>query len=133
MPTTLRCLKSLYMKLNWLKCREGKDQFRIFWDKGSQNLAGYHTKHHPQEYHQHIALHTQGDSFDYLLNHSVAATSLIPITITETPHTRVSVSLIFLYIFFTFNTRMEHDCKGLLIGDMRHRSGPRPYCISHSH
>jgi len=44
-------LKSLDMKLNWRKCREEQDQFRIFWDKGSHNIADYHTKHHPPEYH----------------------------------------------------------------------------------
>ncbi len=36
-------LKLLDMKLNWLKCREVQDQFRIFWDKGIHNLADYHT------------------------------------------------------------------------------------------
>ena len=46
-----RRIKSLEMRLNWLKCRESQDQFRIFWDKGSHNLADYHTKHHPPEYH----------------------------------------------------------------------------------
>jgi hypothetical protein len=45
------CLKSLDMKINWLKCREVQDQFRIFRDKGSHNLADYHKKHPPPEYH----------------------------------------------------------------------------------
>ena len=44
-------LKLLNMKLNWLKFREAQGQFRIFWDKGSHNLADYHTKHHPPVYH----------------------------------------------------------------------------------
>ncbi len=44
-------IKSLEMRLNWLKCRESQDQFRIFWDKGSHNWADYHTKYHPPEYH----------------------------------------------------------------------------------
>jgi len=46
-----RRIRSLEMRLNWLKCRESQGQFRIFWDKGSHNLADYHTKHHPPEYH----------------------------------------------------------------------------------
>jgi hypothetical protein len=46
-----RRIKSLKMRLNWLKCRELQDQFRIFWDKGSHNWADYHTKHHLPEYH----------------------------------------------------------------------------------
>ena len=48
---TPRRLRSLEMRINWLKCRESQEQFRIFWDKGSHNLADYHTKHHPPEYH----------------------------------------------------------------------------------
>jgi hypothetical protein len=44
-------LKSIDMRINWLKDRESQGQFRIYWDKGSHNLADYHTKHHPPEYH----------------------------------------------------------------------------------
>ncbi len=44
-------IKSLKMRPDWLKCRELQDRFRIFWDKKSHNLADYHTKHHPPEYH----------------------------------------------------------------------------------
>lgn len=44
-------IRSLEMRLNWLKCRDAQGQFRIFWDRGSRNLADYHTKHHPPEYH----------------------------------------------------------------------------------
>jgi hypothetical protein len=40
-------LKSLNMRINWLKYCESQGQFRIYWDKGSHNLADYHTKHHP--------------------------------------------------------------------------------------
>jgi hypothetical protein len=29
----VRCLKLLDMKLNWLKCCEAQDQFRIFWER----------------------------------------------------------------------------------------------------
>ena len=47
----VKSLKSLGMRINWLKDREAQGQFRIYWDKGSHNLADYHTKHHPPEYH----------------------------------------------------------------------------------
>jgi hypothetical protein len=44
------CLKLLDMKLNWLKCCEGKAKSEYF-EKGSHNLADYQTKHHPLDYH----------------------------------------------------------------------------------
>ena len=44
-------LKSIDMRINWLKDCESQGQFWIYWDKGSHNLADYHTKHHPPEYH----------------------------------------------------------------------------------
>ena len=46
-----RRIKMLCMRLHWLRCREAQGQFRIYWDKGSTNLADYHTKHHPPAYH----------------------------------------------------------------------------------
>ena len=51
-------LKSVEMKLDWLRCREAQGQFRFYWDKGAHNLADYHTKHHPPAYHiAHRATH----------------------------------------------------------------------------
>ena len=47
----IRFLNSIAMKLKRLKCQEAQNQFQIFWDKGSHNLANYHTKHPPPEYH----------------------------------------------------------------------------------
>jgi len=44
-------LRSIDMRINWLKDRESQGQFRIYWDKGCHNLADYYTKHHPPEYH----------------------------------------------------------------------------------
>jgi hypothetical protein len=44
-------MQALEMRLNWLKDREAQGQFRFFWDKGTQNNADYHTKHHPPKYH----------------------------------------------------------------------------------
>jgi hypothetical protein len=44
-------MQAIDMRLNWLQCREAQGQFCFFWDKGSRNLADYHTKHHPPEYH----------------------------------------------------------------------------------
>jgi hypothetical protein len=52
-------LKSVEMKLDWLRCREAQGQFRFYWDKGAHNLADYHTKHHPPAYHiAHRATHS---------------------------------------------------------------------------
>lgn len=46
-----RRIKMLWMRLHWLRCRAAQGQFRFYWDKGSTNLADYHTKHHPPAYH----------------------------------------------------------------------------------
>jgi hypothetical protein len=44
-------LKAADMRIDWLRCREAQGQFRIYWDKGSNNNADYHTKRHPPTYH----------------------------------------------------------------------------------
>ena len=46
--------KSWGMRLNWLKDRVQQKQFYIFWDRGSNNMADYATKHFPPSYHQKI-------------------------------------------------------------------------------
>ena len=44
--------KMMDMRLWWLRCRASQDQFRYYWDAGSKNWADYHTKHHPDTYHE---------------------------------------------------------------------------------
>ena len=34
------------MRFYWLKDREAKKQFKIFWRAGKLNKGDYHTKHH---------------------------------------------------------------------------------------
>jgi hypothetical protein len=52
-------LKMIWMRLHWLCCRAAQGQFCFYWDKGSHNMADYHTKHHPPAYHiAHRATHT---------------------------------------------------------------------------
>jgi hypothetical protein len=46
-----RRIKMIWMRLHWLCCRAAQGQFRFYWDKGSMNMADYHTKHHPPAYH----------------------------------------------------------------------------------
>ena len=45
-------LKSMDLRLHWLRCREAQGQFRFYWDKGTANWADYHTTHHPPCYHE---------------------------------------------------------------------------------
>jgi hypothetical protein len=53
-----RHIKMIWMRLHWLRCRAAQGQFRFYWDKGSKNMADYHTKHHPPAYHiAHRATH----------------------------------------------------------------------------
>jgi hypothetical protein len=44
-------LKSMDMRIHWLKCREAQGQFRIHWRPGKTNLADYFTKHHAPAHH----------------------------------------------------------------------------------
>jgi hypothetical protein len=46
-----RQIKMIWMRLHWLRCRAAQGQFRFYWDKGTTNMADYHTKHHPPAYH----------------------------------------------------------------------------------
>jgi hypothetical protein len=53
-----RRIKMIWMRLHWLCCRAAQGQFRFYWDKGTTNMADYHTKHHPPAYHlAHRATH----------------------------------------------------------------------------
>ena len=46
--------KSWDMRYHWLREKQTKDVFRIFWDKGSNNHADYFTKHHPAKHHLEV-------------------------------------------------------------------------------
>ena len=43
--------KSWDMRFHWIRDRVAQEQFKIFWDKGVNNLADYFTKHHPPSHH----------------------------------------------------------------------------------
>jgi hypothetical protein len=47
-----RWSKIMDMQFWWLGCQESQDQFHYYWDAGSKNWADYHTKHHPDTYHE---------------------------------------------------------------------------------
>jgi len=38
-----RRIKMIWMRLHWLRCRATQGQFRFYWDKGTANMADYHT------------------------------------------------------------------------------------------
>ncbi len=38
----------------WLCCCASHNQFRYYWDAGSMSQTNYHTKHHPDTYHEPI-------------------------------------------------------------------------------
>ena len=44
--------KYWYLRLNWLQCIESQNQFRYYWDKGSNNWDDYSKTHHPTIYHE---------------------------------------------------------------------------------
>ncbi len=45
-------MKSMDMRLWWLRCRESQGQFRYFWGPGPTNLADYSSKAHPDIYYE---------------------------------------------------------------------------------
>jgi hypothetical protein len=44
----------MYMKYHWLQDRVRQKQFDVYWRPGKDNLADYHTKHHPVQHHQDV-------------------------------------------------------------------------------
>ena len=47
-------LKSMDMKLHWLRCRIAQKQFRHYWQPGPTNLGDYVTKHHAAIHHRAV-------------------------------------------------------------------------------
>ena len=46
--------KAMDMRFHWLRDRENRNQFKIYWRQGKTNLADYWTKHHPAKHHAGI-------------------------------------------------------------------------------
>ena len=49
-----KATKAMDMRFYWLKDRENKKQFRIYWRQGKLNRGDYVTKHHPAIHHKTI-------------------------------------------------------------------------------
>ena len=47
-------LKSMDMKLHWLRCRIAQKLFRRYWQPGPNNLDDYVTKHHAEIHHKAV-------------------------------------------------------------------------------
>ena len=45
-------LKSMDLRLHWLRCREAQNKFSFYWDNGPNNWGNYHTKQHSPVYHE---------------------------------------------------------------------------------
>ena len=50
----IKRLKSMEMKLHWLRCRIPQKQFRHYWQPGPKNLGNYVTKHHTLIHHKAV-------------------------------------------------------------------------------
>ena len=44
--------KAIDIRFYWIQDRCEQGQFKIYWAPGAQNLADYHTKHHPPSHHR---------------------------------------------------------------------------------
>jgi hypothetical protein len=49
-----KATKAMDMRFYWLKDREARDQFKIYWRRRKLNKGDYVTKHHPAIHHQTI-------------------------------------------------------------------------------
>jgi hypothetical protein len=60
--------KSMDMTYYWLQDRVRQKQFDFYWRPGKDNLADYHTKHHPEQHYQdmHPILLHQANSLNIL-------------------------------------------------------------------
>ena len=45
-------LKSMDLRLHWLRCREAQKSNRFYWENGPKKWGDYHTKQHPPVYHE---------------------------------------------------------------------------------
>ena len=50
----LKRSKAWDMRFHWLRDRIVQKNFKIYWDRGINNQADYHTKHHPTKHHIHL-------------------------------------------------------------------------------
>ena len=46
--------KSWDVRYHWLTKRQANEDFNIYWDRGENNLADYHTKHHNPTHHKNV-------------------------------------------------------------------------------
>ena len=46
--------KAIDMRFYWIQDRVDQGQFKIYWAKGTDNLADYFTKHFNGKYHRHV-------------------------------------------------------------------------------
>jgi hypothetical protein len=59
--------KAIDMRFYWVRDRVRQGQFIIYWQRGSDNLAVYFTKHHPPSHHRRMRsryLHTNNEQQD---------------------------------------------------------------------
>ena len=52
----MRQSKTWDMQLHWLRYKELTEYIKVFFDKGKNNGADYHTKHHPTVHHRRVRL-----------------------------------------------------------------------------
>ena len=46
--------KTIDMRFYWVQDRKQKEQFKVYWRPGTENLADYVTKHHTAKHHQRM-------------------------------------------------------------------------------
>ena len=59
------------MRYYWLRDCMTQLQFNFFWDKGTNNNADYHTKHHATKYHRIMRPRYVQDKLLSMIAHNV--------------------------------------------------------------
>ena len=63
--------KSWDMRYYWLRDRLAQQQFNFYWDKGFNNYADYHTKHHAIQHHRVMRPKYVHDKLFAMIDHNI--------------------------------------------------------------
>ena len=59
------------MHYHWLSEQRKLGSFKIYWDKGENNIADYHSKYHPPSYHQKVRSKYSLKNYNIMINKNI--------------------------------------------------------------
>jgi hypothetical protein len=82
-----KAVKAMDMRFHWLQCRGTQNQYQHYWRPGTQNIAGYWTKHHPASRHK---------SFRPLILTSASDPKYLKLTTPKAANTKSFINKLFM-------------------------------------